>query len=189
MTRILIAAAVLAASACAVTRSTLTQEERAALPALPPNPEGLDSPDSVIERSLVIAAPAARVYEILADVALWPEWEPNIPVTRAYQGRPLTAGDTFHQEPNGFAIEAEVLDAVPGRLLRWRGEGGGLVAVHSFRLVPLGPARTLVVNHEEFHGWFLPLVTWATDLGIGDGLETTLASLRLRAEGVATAER
>lgn len=180
--------AALLLSGCAATHSTLTDDQVAAAPDLPE----LAVPhrtDLVVERSVAVAAPPALVYDLLADVARWPDWDPAVTKTIAHAGRPLQAGDRFFQNPQGFEAEAVVLDAVPGKLLRWRGEGDGIVGVHSYRLVPTAEGGTLVYDREEFSAWWLRLVGWATDAGVGDGFETTLAALARKAEGVEPVQR
>ena len=142
------------------------------------------SPDMTVERFTVIAAPPDVIYRVLVAVSDWPTWDPSVTVARPKAPRPLTAGDSFFKQESGFAIEARVLEAEPGRLLRWRGSppGGGVVGVHSYRLVPIGGGRTLVVDREEFSRWYLRLFGWATDLHIGRQYQATLEALRTTVE-------
>lgn len=174
------------APGCASTYSSLPNVVAAA-PELPPRPEVATSPDVVVERSIEIASPPAEVFAILVDAARWTEWDPNVKTVRAYAGRPLAVGDHFYQDPAGYACEARVLDVVSDRVIRWRGQapdGGGIVGVHSYRLVPLANGGTVVINREEFSKWYLRLVGWATDFGIGDQFDATLRALKRRAEKV-----
>lgn len=169
---------------CAGTHSTLGPAERAGAFALPAHADVPPAPDIVVERFAVIEAPPRRIYQLLADVERWPGWDPNVAATRAHAGRPLQAGDRFFQHTGGYRIEARVLDAEPGRWLRWRGQaadGGGIVGVHSFRLVPLEGGRTLVINREEFSRWYLRLIGWATDVGVGKQFQRTMDALARRA--------
>lgn len=176
----------LVATGCASTHSTLPNAPASA-PELPAHPDIEASPDIVVERSIEIASPPAEVFAILVDAARWTEWDPNVKTVRAYAGRPLAVGDRFYQDPAGYACEARVLDVVSDRLVRWRGEapeGGGIVGVHSYRLVPLANGGTVVIDREEFSKWYLRLVGWATDFGIGDQFDATLRALKRRAERV-----
>ncbi len=171
--------ATLALTGCATTHSTLP-EERSPLLALPAHAERPEDPDLVVERHAVVEGEPEELYAALADVASWPAWMPNMTRTVAHAGRPLHAGDGFYQEPVGYRVEAKVLDAVPGRLLRWRGEADGIVGVHSVQFFGLGEGKSLVINREEFHSGWLRLVGWATDAGIGDAFSATNEALELR---------
>src|SRR5262245_43893671 len=123
---------------CARTYTTLGPAEIARAFPMPPRTEVPASPDVVVERFAIIAAPPGRIYSVLADVERWPQWDPSVTTTRAYAKRPLAEGDRFFQNPGGYATNARVLDAEAGRLLRWRGSNdSGIVGIHSFRLVSI----------------------------------------------------
>lgn len=173
----------LLSTGCAGTYSTLSEADHGRLFPLPPNAAVPEGPDVIIERRVVIDAPPERVYEILVDIQRWPDWDPGVTRTEPYAGRPLERGDRFYMNPGGYDTVAQVLEAEPGRLIRWRGEGGGIVGVHSHRLVEIAPNRTMVVNREEFHAWYLRPVGWFTDVGIGDDFQAALNALKARAEG------
>jgi len=152
---------------------------------LPMRAEVTGSPDVVVERSVDIAAPPERVFAILLDVSAWTRWDPSVTTTRAYAGRPLEVGDRFFQDPGGYAGDARVLDVVPSRALRWKGgnpDGSGVTGVHTFRLIGLANGGTRVIDREEFSKWYLRLIGWATDLGVGSQFERTLAGLKRFAE-------
>jgi hypothetical protein len=170
----------LALVGCAATHSTLGETEKARVFPLPAHAQAPATPDIVVERYAVIDATPRQIYDVLTDVARWPAWDPNVAATRAHAGRALQPGDRFVQHTAGYRIEARVLDAEPGRWLRWRGEDG-IVGVHSFRLIPLGDGRTLVINREEFSRWYLRLIGWATDVGVGKQFDRTLEALGRRA--------
>ncbi|MDP1828505.1 MAG: SRPBCC family protein [Archangium sp.] len=167
----------------ATTWSSVGPEQAARVFPLPAHAEVPPSPDLVVERFIVITAPPGAIYELLAAVEQWPTWDPAITSARADAHRSLEVGDTFSKEESGTAITARVLEAEPGRLLRWRGLApGGIVGIHSLRLVALDERRTLVVNREEYSAWFLRLVGGVTDLGIGAQFDRTLGALRVAAE-------
>lgn len=174
------------ATGCASTHSSLPNAVASA-PELLARPDVSTSPDIVVERSIEIASSPAEVFAILVDAARWTEWDPNVKTVKVYAGRPLAVGDQFYQDPAGYACEARVLDVVSDRVIRWRGEapgGGGIVGVHSYRLVPSANGGTVVIDREEFSKWYLRLVGWATDFGIGDQFDATLRALKRRAETV-----
>ena len=173
---------------CASTHSRVpaaTATQAASIVPLPARPEIPASPDVVVERTIDIDAPPEHVFAILVDVERWPTWDPAVKTVKAHAGRPLEGGDRFYQDPAGYECEALVLDVVPGRAVRWRGtapDGGGIVGVHSYRLVPLESGGTRVIDREEFSKWYLRLVGWASDFGVGDQFDRTLAALKKHAE-------
>ena len=173
---------------CASTHSRVpaaTATHAASIVPLPARPEIPASPDIVVERTIDIDAPPEHVFTILTDVERWTDWDPVVKTVKAHAGRSLQVGDRFFQDPAGYECEALVLDVVPGRAVRWRGtapDGGGIVGVHSYRLVPLEGGGTRVINREEFSKWYLRLVGWASDFGVGGQFERTLAALKQHAE-------
>ena len=58
-------------------------------------------------------------------------------------------------------IRPEVLEADPGRKLRWLGRvkvPGMFAGEHSFTIQPAGPGRARLTQHEEFRGLLAPLL-------------------------------
>lgn len=174
---------------CAVTHTTVPAAMHAAALRLPERPEVSKSPDVVVERTIDIDAPPAQVMAILRDVDSWTQWDKNVTEARSHAHRPLQQGDAFFQNPGGYPTEARVLDLTDARALRWKGQqpgGGGVTGVHSFQTIALPGQRTRVINREEFSRWYLRLLCWATDLGIGKQFQKTLESLKQRAESKLT---
>ena len=138
-------------------------------------------PDLVVERYAVLDETRERIYDVLAAVESWPAWDPTISFIEAHGS--LRQGNVFAMREGGFLIRARVLDAERPRLIRWRGAApGGVVEVHSFRMVTVDAHHTLVVERAEFKKWFLRLAAWASDFGIGKQLERTLEALRKTAQ-------
>ena len=165
------------------TYSTLGVEQRRDVPALSAHPEVPKSPDLVIERYAVISAKPEKLFELLTHAQKWADWDHGITRVAIPARRPLMVGDVFTKVEMGIKVEAQVLEAKPGQLLRWRGRAPGrIVGVHSFQLVPLDSKRTLVVNREEFSNGVLRLFGFATDFGLGKRFERSLEGLKAAAE-------
>jgi len=165
------------------TYSTLGFEQRRDVPALPAHPEVPKSPDLVIERYAVISAKPEKIFELLTHAQKWADWDHGITRVAVPARRPLMVGDVFTKVEMGIKVEAQVLEADRGALLRWRGRAPGrIIGVHSFQLVPLDSKRTLVVNREEFSNGVLCLFGFATDFGIGKRFERSLEGLKAAAE-------
>lgn len=110
---------------------------------------------------ILIDAPPARVWAVLADLPGWADWNPfitaiagdlrpggRIAATMAPQGRrPMTFRPTIRRVD-------------PGRHLSWRGRllvPGLFDGTHSFDLSPYGTG-TRMVHAESFSGLLVPMV-------------------------------
>ena len=112
-----------------------------------------------ISTEIMIAAPAERVWEVLTDFALYPEWNPFIITAEGDPrvGQRLIA--TF-RPPGGSTqtFRPIVLRAEPPLALVWRGSlpiPGLFAGEHSFLLTPEG-TRTRFRNEETFFGLLPP---------------------------------
>ena len=140
----------------------------------------------VLETTIDIEAPAARVWQLLTDVAAYPEWNPFI---RRISGE-LAPGarPTVRLQPlggRGISLRPTVLAVAPNGELRWRGRLGlpGLFdGEHSFTIEPLGAGRVRFTQREVFTGLLVPLVARALDRGTRYGFEAMNAALKARAE-------
>ncbi len=134
-----------------------------------------------------IAASADRVWQVLTDLASYPEWNPFI--TRIAGS--LAVGsrlDTFLQPPGsrGIGFKPTVVALVPGRELRWLGKlliRGIFDGEHSFRIEPLTQERVRFIQEERFSGilTFPPLFRVLTN-GTQEGFTAMNQALKQRAE-------
>jgi len=160
-----------------VTYSSLGPKQRRQVFPLRDHREVPAKPNLVVERYAGIDETRERIYDVLAAIESWPAWDPTISRIEAHGS--LHEGNVFAMRESGFLVRARVLDADRPRLLRWRGiVRGGVVAVHSFRMVTLDSHHTLVVERGEFKKWFLRPFAWATDFHIGRQFDRTLEALR-----------
>jgi len=103
-----------------------------------------------------VEASPERVWEVLTDFAAYRQWNPFI-VEGAGQAVPGSRLELRMRLPGRrpMAIRPEVLEAEPGRRLRWLGRllvPGLFDGEHSFTLEPAGPGRVRVVQREQFRG-------------------------------------
>jgi hypothetical protein len=109
-----------------------------------------------------IQASPDRVWEVLTDLDAYSRWNPFIveAAGQAATGRRLRLRMRLPgRRPMSF--RPEVLEAEPGRRLRWLGRvlvPGLFDGEHSFTIRPLGPDRVRLVQHEEFRGLLAPLL-------------------------------
>lgn len=106
-----------------------------------------------------IDAPAGRVWEVLADTAAYPEWNPFV---RALRG-PLTEGARIEVELQlpGRKLQTltpRIVAVEPGRSFTWLGHVGPTGVFdgrHSFTVEPDGDGARLV-HAERLSGLLVP---------------------------------
>jgi uncharacterized protein YndB with AHSA1/START domain len=110
------------------------------------------------EQSVDIAAPPARVWEIMADVERWPEWTASVQRLERLEPGPLAVGASARIKQPGFmAARWRVTSIEPGREFVWetkpypgatvagrhrvevQGEGGARVTLSITSSGPLAP--------------------------------------------------
>ncbi|MBS7705652.1 SRPBCC domain-containing protein [Chelatococcus asaccharovorans] len=135
---------------------------------------------------IAIAAPAARIWQILMDFAAYPEWNPFI---RSAQGTPQPGERlTVHIQASGtkgMTFRPKVLAATPEQELRWLGHLGipGLFdGEHLFTLHPVSATACAFQQAEAFRGLLVPLFRGALDRDTKRGFEEMNQALKARAE-------
>ncbi len=113
-----------------------------------------------IATEIEIDASAQRVWAVLTDFAAYPGWNPFL---LRVDGAPATGRRIrFRFElPRGFRglACATVLEAEPGKELRWAGSVPGLFRGEHYFVIEQASAATLRFRHGEiFSGLLLPLV-------------------------------
>ncbi len=109
----------------------------------------------VVSASREIAAPAATIFELIADPARQPEWDGNDNLGSAAAGQRVHgAGEVFSMMLNHGAVrENHVVEFDEGRLIAWRpSPAGGTPPGHLWRweLEPLGDGRTRVTHTYDW---------------------------------------
>jgi hypothetical protein len=137
--------------------------------------------------SLVIDAPAARVYELLADFGGYEVWNPFI-IHAEGEARP---GERvrIRIRPPGWRESVHVvtiLTVEPNREITWLGRmwlPGVLDGHHIFRVEPATAKRCRLVHNEAFRGILVPFV-WSNfiDTRMRDGFAALNHSLKAVAE-------
>ena len=112
-------------------------------------------PEQVVSASRRIAAPAATIFEFIADPARQPEWDGNDNLGHAPGGqRVRAAGDVFTMTLNHGAVrENHVVEFDEGRLIAWQpSEAGGTPPGHLWRwqLEPVDDGHTLVTHTYDW---------------------------------------
>ena len=146
-----------------------------------------------IETSIVVAAPAAVVWDVLTDLERYAEWNPFVleAAGEAAVGAQLRVrirpegGRTMTLRPTVTAVDAGRCFAWLGRL--W-GVPGLFEGAHRFELEPVD-GGTRLVHAEDFRGMLVPLMTGSLEKGSRAGFEAMNAALARRAEHIAAVSR
>lgn len=113
--------------------------------------------DTVVTASREIAAPAAVIFELIADPAEQPRWDGNDNLAEAAPGQRVRAlGDVFVMTNQGGGVrDNHVVAFVEGREIAWRpAPHGEQPAGHQWGWVlePVEDGRTLVTHVYDFSG-------------------------------------
>lgn len=136
-----------------------------------------------IATEIEIDGSAQRIWDVLADFAAYPHWNPFL---LKVDGAPEVARRIrfWFELPRGFRAPAcaTVLKSDQGRELRWAGSVPGLRAEHYFLIEPTGAARFRFRHGEIFSGLLLPIV-WPILRGRGrEVYEAMNVALKARVE-------
>ena len=97
----------------------------------------------VVSASREIAAPADKIFELIADPSQQPRWDGNDNLAEAPTGQRVRAvGDVFTMTITmGSVRENHVVEFEEGRLIAWRPAGAGARAAGSPVAMAAGTAR------------------------------------------------
>ena len=93
-----------------------------------------------------VDAPPQRVWEVLVDVARWPEWAPTVDSVERLDDGPLAVGSrAVLRQPRLPKATWTVTEVVEGRSVTWESTGPGIrsVAVHEVVAEDAGSRVTL----------------------------------------------
>lgn len=115
-----------------------------------------------IVTTVEIVSPPQAVWDGLVAFDEWPTWHPSIQefAGRAQQGQRLRFRARSPEGGGAVTLKPTVLDADPGRVLRWRGHflvPGLFDATHEFVLEPTATG-THLTQRERFTGILVPLM-------------------------------
>src|SRR3954449_10992898 len=109
----------------------------------------------VVSASREIAAPADKIFELIAEPSLQPRWDGNDNLAEGGTGQRVSAvGDVFTMTLTmGSVRHNHVVEFEEGRRIAWRpAEPGQEPPGHLWRweLEPLGPSRTRVTHTYDW---------------------------------------
>ncbi|MFC8731599.1 SRPBCC family protein [Luteimicrobium sp. NPDC057192] len=114
-----------------------------------------DQVPRVVSASRTVGAPAAAIFELIADPAQQPRWDGNDNLSDAATGQRVRAvGEVFVMTiTSGATRENHVVELEEGRRVAWMpAEPGGEPIGHVWRweLEPAGPGRTTVTHTYDW---------------------------------------
>jgi hypothetical protein len=139
-----------------------------------------------LQTEIEIAAEPERVWSILTDFAVYPEWNPFI---RYISGVPQPGArlEVLMQPggTRGMSFRPSVLIADAGRELRWLGHlmfPGLFDGEHRFVIEPISAGKVRFQQCERFSGILVPLLRRRLDQETKRGFEEMNLALKARAE-------
>lgn len=140
---------------------------------------------TVLRTEIEVDATPAEVWDVLADRAAYPEWNPFIVSSTGELKTGATITNVL-KDTNGEETEftPELLAVEPGKELRWIGKippGGIFDGEHSFRIEPLEGGRSRLIQEEKFNGIAVPFTVSMLNTTIKPQFEAMNRALAARA--------
>jgi hypothetical protein len=126
-----------------------------------------------------VESTADRLWDILADVKAWPEWQGTSYVDPPTA--PLQKGSTFAAELGGHKWNVTVTEADRPKRLVWAGRQMGLKAVHEWEFAEAG-GRTQAFSRDTMSGWPLLFARATVEKTVSEHDQKWLANLKVKAE-------
>jgi uncharacterized protein YndB with AHSA1/START domain len=97
-----------------------------------------------------INAPAQPVWEVLFDVARWPEWTPTVDTVQRLDDGPFQVGSRVEiRQPKLPKAVWEVTEVVDGRSFTWEAKGPGMQTIARHEVVPDGDGSAVTLSIEQ----------------------------------------
>ena len=107
-------------------------------------------PSRLFDITVDIAAPPERVWKVMTDVELWPEWTESVQTVKRLDNGPFRVGSRARiKQPKFLPAVWEVTELDPGRSFTWVTRSPGMVASGRHRVEPTakGSRATLSVAY------------------------------------------
>ncbi|MGH2697999.1 MAG: SRPBCC family protein [Actinomycetota bacterium] len=126
-----------------------------------------------------IRADPEVVWDLLADIDNWPNWNPDVKEAKLMGG--LRESSVFRWKAGPGTITSTLESVDRPQEIGWRGKTMGINAVHVYRLEPHGEG-TKVHTEESFDGLIVRLFKGSTRKSLQKGIDGGLVSLKKEAE-------
>ncbi|CNF70516.1 Polyketide cyclase / dehydrase and lipid transport [Mycobacterium tuberculosis] len=112
-----------------------------------------------LRASIEIDATPEQVWTVLSDLPAYPQWNPFIVSSSGRLEKGATLRNVMRDSGGDTTFTPTVLEAAPGRELRWIGRigpGGIFDGEHRFVIEPLAAGRVRLTQSERFTGVLIP---------------------------------
>lgn len=146
----------------------------------------------IIDHEIEIDAAAETVWEVITDVATYPEWNPFVKVcqTSLKPGEPINMKVMLG---NKLQKANEIIkDVTPGRGFSYNMKPLPMGALRSYRthdIEKVDLRRCIYRSHFELAGWLSPVVGALMGSKLQAGFDGMAAGIKTRAESLARAKR
>lgn len=114
----------------------------------------------IIERSIDISAPPERIWQVISDVARWPDWTPTVTSVELLDSGSFRVGTRVRIRQPRLPTAVWTVSAIdPRRSFTWESVTTGLRSVADHRVDVRGTSSTNSVTLRlEWTGWLTPLI-------------------------------
>ena len=118
-----------------------------------------------IERTIDISASPDRIWDVMSDVARWPDWTPTVTSVELLDPGPLRVGMRARIRQPRLPVAVWTVTAVdPGRGFTWKSVNPGVTAVADHLIDVRGTSSTSKVTLRlVWTGW----MAWLIRLALG----------------------
>lgn len=138
-----------------------------------------DAPVFVAADVEVDASPEA-VWDTLTDLDSWPVWHPGVKAMAA--DGPFAVGSEFRWSAGPGMIRSEVVTADRPSTAAWKGQHGGINAVHVWTIAPVGPTTTHVHTEESWSGLLPRVLRTTLQHTLKKSIDKALPAIKAEAE-------
>lgn len=131
------------------------------------------------KKTIVIDAPAEKVWNVFTNVGRWPSWQKEI--TAATLDTPFQPGSVIKWKTNGFSIQSELQTVEPHKIIGWAGKAFGSFAIHVW-LFEERNGKTTVTVEESMEGWLVALMQGYVQKSLHRSTEYWLQALKEESE-------
>lgn len=129
--------------------------------------------------SISIKAPAECVWNLISDVAQWPQHFSHVQQVDM-QGS-FIVGNSFSWKSNGIKIVSTIREIAPFTRIYWTGKAIGTNASHAWELRSVAK-ETFLETTEYFDGWLVKLMPNAYQKMLDKTLAQWLLEIKRKAE-------
>ena len=133
-----------------------------------------------VEYSTEIEAEAQKLWDIMADIEAWPEWQ-GTPFVNVETPLPIKEDSAFEAKLGGARWRLTVRNAERPSKLIWTAKATGLKAVHEWEFNERD-GKTVVTTRESVSGWMAMALYFLVRASLRSSNEKWLADLKARAE-------